>query len=64
MDDKTAFDLIGKTASLIIDGRRIEDVKVTGNQIPLGGPGYIDLRNRRDDETPRTVPLAPGQRVV
>jgi len=33
MDDGTALDLIGKTASLIIDGRRIDGVMVTGNQV-------------------------------
>jgi hypothetical protein len=43
MDDGTAFDLIGKTASLIIDGRRVDDVMVTGNQISTSGPSYIDL---------------------
>jgi hypothetical protein len=43
MDDGTAFDLIGKTASLIIDGRRVDDVMVTGNEVATHGPGYINL---------------------
>lgn len=43
MDDGTAFDLIGKTASLIIDGRRVDGVMVTGNQVSSSGPGYIDV---------------------
>ena len=43
MDLATAHDLIGKTASLIIDGRRVDHVMVTGNQISTSGPSYIDL---------------------
>lgn len=43
MDDETAFNLIGKTASLIIDGRRVDDVMVTGNHISSTSPSYIDL---------------------
>jgi len=43
MDDGTAFSLIGQTTSLMIDGRRVDGVMVTGNQISTSGPGYMDL---------------------
>lgn len=43
MDDKTAFDLIGQTVSLIIDGRREDDVFVKGNNISTGSPTTLDL---------------------
>ncbi len=43
MDDGTAFGLLGQTASLIINGRRVDGVMVTGNQVSTSGPGYIDL---------------------
>jgi hypothetical protein len=43
MDDGTAFSLIGRTASLMIDGRRVDGVMGTGTQVSTSGPGYIDL---------------------
>ncbi len=44
MDDGTAFDLIGHTTSLMIDGRRVDGVMVTGNQVSMSaGPGYMYL---------------------
>lgn len=43
MDQGTAFDLLGKTVSLIIDGRRVDNVMVTGNNISTSGPTTIDL---------------------
>jgi hypothetical protein len=43
VDDGTAFNLIGQTTSLMIDGRRVDGVMVTGNQVSTSGPGYIDL---------------------
>jgi hypothetical protein len=43
MDDGTAFGLLGQTRSLMIDGRRVDGVMVTGNQVSTSGPGYIDL---------------------
>jgi hypothetical protein len=43
MDDGTAFELLGQTASLMIDGRRTDGVMVTGHQVSSSGPGYLDL---------------------
>lgn len=43
MDDGTAFNLIGQTTSPIIDGRRVDGVMVTRNQVYTSGPGYLDL---------------------
>ncbi len=43
MDAGTAFNLIGQTTSLMIDGRRVDGVMVTGNQVSSSGPGYLDL---------------------
>jgi len=41
MDDGTAFNLIGQTTSLMIDGRRVDGVMVTGNEVSTSGPGYL-----------------------
>jgi len=43
MDQRTAFDLLGKTVTLIIDGRRVDNVMLTGNNISTSGPTTIDL---------------------
>jgi hypothetical protein len=43
MDDGQAFELIGKTASLIIAGRRIGVVMVPRYQASTRGPCCIDL---------------------
>jgi hypothetical protein len=47
MDDGTAFPLLGQTVSLIIDGRRVDGVMVTGLNLThqKGSPptGTIDL---------------------
>jgi hypothetical protein len=67
MDDGTAFNLIGQTASLLIDGRRVDGVMVTGNQVSTSGPGYLDLllptpvgeRDRRIRVRMDKVELAP-----
>ena len=43
MDQVTAFDLIGKTVSLTIDGHPVDGVMVTGNNISTDRPTTIDL---------------------
>jgi hypothetical protein len=58
MDDGTAFHLIGQTVSLIIDGRREDDVFVKGNNISTSSPTTLDLVLR----TPVGEPLR--RRVV
>jgi hypothetical protein len=43
MDLVTAFDLVGKTVPLIIDGRRVDDVMVTGHHVSSNGPASLNL---------------------
>jgi len=67
MDHGTAFDLLGKTVSLIIDGRRVDNVVVTGNNISTSGLTTIDLllptpigeRDRRVRVSLSRVEVAP-----
>jgi hypothetical protein len=53
MDLVTAFDLVGQTVSLIIDGRRVDGVMVTGHNVSSSGPAYLDL----------LLPTPVGERV-
>jgi len=43
MDEATAFDLVGKTVSLIIDGGREDGVLVIGHNVSTHSPTSIDL---------------------
>lgn len=69
MDDGTAFGLLGQTVSLIIDGRRVDGVMVTGQHISTSGPPSIDLllptpigeRDKRVRVRLDRVELAPSE---
>jgi Fic family protein len=43
MDDGTAFELLGQTVALMIDGLRVEGVMVAGHKVSSSGPGTVDL---------------------
>jgi len=63
MDDKTAFELIGQTVSLIIDGRREDDVFVKGNNISTSHPTTLDLVLRTPIGAPDRRIRVPLSRV-